>query len=62
MTLNAIESIKSRLPAALEVLVIDDGSTDGTAGVLAGFGAPVRVVFEAGDGGARLPQAVLDGR
>ena len=41
---DALESALTQRPAPLEVVVSDDGSEDGLAGVLAGFGDRVRVV------------------
>ncbi|WP_138733972.1 glycosyltransferase [Modestobacter excelsi] len=40
----AIESVLDQTRPPLEVVVCDDGSTDGTADVLAGFGERIRVV------------------
>ena len=51
----AIESVVGQGPAVAEVIVVDDGSEDGSAGVAEGWGAPVRCigVFHGGIGAAR---------
>ncbi len=38
----ALASVLAQRPAVWEVIVIDDGSSDGSAAIAAGFGAPVR--------------------
>jgi len=45
---ETIESILRQDFASYEILVVDDGSTDGTAAVLAGFGDRVRVLRHEG--------------
>jgi glycosyltransferase involved in cell wall biosynthesis len=51
---QAIESALAQEEVALEVVVVDDGSTDGTAEVLATFGDRIRLVRQANRG---LPAA-----
>lgn len=41
---EAVRSALAQVPAPLEVLVVDDGSTDATRAVAEGFGPPVRVL------------------
>jgi glycosyltransferase involved in cell wall biosynthesis len=43
---QAIESVLSQTYAPIECLVVDDGSTDGTAEVAAGFGERVKVLSQ----------------
>lgn len=54
---RAIESALAQDHAPLEVIVVDDGSTDGTRGVVEGFGSPVRCVSQANAGGAAARNA-----
>ena len=51
---TAIESVLMQAPAPTEVVVVDDGSTDGTAAVADSFSPRVRVVHQSrrGPGGA----------
>jgi glycosyltransferase involved in cell wall biosynthesis len=52
---EAIESVFAQTSPASEIVVVDDGSTDGSRAVAERFGAPVRLVFgkHAGAGAAR---------
>ncbi|HTS03110.1 MAG TPA: glycosyltransferase [Thermoanaerobaculia bacterium] len=47
---EAVESALSQTRTPEEVVVVDDGSTDGTLGVLAGFGRRIRVLTREGGG------------
>jgi len=49
---QAIDSILSQVPAPDEVLVVDDGSTDDTAAILAQFGDRIRVLTQPNAGAA----------
>ncbi|NBD37252.1 MAG: glycosyltransferase [Verrucomicrobia bacterium] len=52
---ETLESLLRQTLPALEILVVDDGSTDRTASVARSFGSPVRVIAQenAGPGAAR---------
>jgi glycosyltransferase involved in cell wall biosynthesis len=51
---TAIESCLAQTYAPFEIIVIDDGSTDGTAAVAESFPAPVRVIRMAENGGVSV--------
>ncbi len=47
---TAVESALAQREVELEVVVVDDGSTDETGSILAGFGPPVRMVRQENQG------------
>src|SRR3990170_7611608 len=49
---EAIESVLSQTYHDFELLIVDDGSTDETPRILAGFGDRIRVVRQENRGGA----------
>jgi len=53
---ETIESILSQTYNNLEVIVVDDGSIDGTAAVVKGFGKRVRYYYEENSGGCAVPR------
>jgi glycosyltransferase involved in cell wall biosynthesis len=57
---EAIESVLAQGRDDLELVVVDDGSTDGTAGIVRGFGPPVRVVTLAGTGAGNARNVGVD--
>src|SRR4051812_45211482 len=56
---EAIESVLSQTCPAHELIVIDDGSTDGTADVLAGFSGRIAVLRQTNQGVAAALNAGL---
>jgi glycosyltransferase involved in cell wall biosynthesis len=54
---QSVETVLAQSYRPLELVAVDDGSTDGSAGLLASYGAPVRVVRQANAGVAAARNA-----
>lgn len=53
---ETLESILAQTYPHMEIVVVDDGSTDGTAAVVQGFGELVRYQYQANSGGCAVPR------
>src|SRR5262249_24365681 len=54
---HSVETVLAQSYWPLELVAVDDGSTDGSAGLLASYGAPVRVVRQTNAGVAAARDA-----
>lgn len=54
---DAIESVLSQSGVTVELILVDNASTDGTAGILASYGSVLTVIREAVPGAARARNA-----
>ncbi len=60
---DAIESVLAQTYPAVEIIVVDDGSTDGSAGIIRQFSPPVRYCFQENRGlGAARNRGVSESR
>jgi glycosyltransferase involved in cell wall biosynthesis len=52
---EAVQSVLDQTYPEVEIIIVDDGSTDGTSRIVRGFGAPIRYIFQenAGPSAAR---------
>jgi glycosyltransferase involved in cell wall biosynthesis len=58
---QAVESVLDQRPAPFEVIAVDDGSTDQSAAILAGFGTRLLLIRQANSGvGAALNRAAAE--
>ena len=58
---EAVQSVLDQRPAPFEVIAVDDGSTDRSAAILAGFGARLVLIRQANSGvGAALNRAAAE--
>src|SRR5437868_5782473 len=56
---KAVQSALDQTWPSVEIIVVDDGSTDGSLGVLAAFGEKIRVFSAAHRGGNHARNAAL---
>lgn len=54
---EAVESVRARPETGVEIVVVDDGSTDGTAAVAAGLGDRIRLIRQPNRGAAAARNA-----
>lgn len=57
---EALDSIIAQTYSTLEILIVDDGSTDGTAGVSSSYGKKVTYIWQANAGPAAARNAGLE--
>jgi glycosyltransferase involved in cell wall biosynthesis len=57
---EALQSAVSQTVPPLEILVVDDGSTDQSAAIAESFGPPVRVIRQANQGESRARNRAID--
>jgi len=60
---EAVQSVLDQRPAPFEIIAVDDGSTDHSAAVLAGFGTRLTLIRQANSGvGAALNRAAAEAK
>lgn len=57
---ETVDSILAQTHSPLEVIVVNDGSTDGTSGIAASYGDRIRYIFQPNAGPAAAYNAALD--
>jgi len=53
---ECLDSILAQIGRAIDVIVVDDGSTDETADIVATYGTKLRYIYQANSGGCANPR------